>query len=360
MIENVSPIVTRHEASFLSPPASARPRSSTVSSVGLDDDGASSSDDSVLSWWSDEEEDSEGELDHDKEIERKRREEERLKMLATAGLKLRREPPGIPNRAERKVSRRRPAPAAPTQRRRHAPPVPLQPTSTDEDNVVPITPDESSPVDPPPEQELQDAYARYEQFVAQSKSANSRPRSSTIQRPSSQVVTPQLTGTRVTPTSPTASSTHLSTGKIEGGGRLTGFFSRIMAPSETPKRVTPAISGPLGPIMKIDTPMRDGTSAEDSADTNAVGEEEDVGKTWSSLVDPAVLQSMDERERKRQEAIYEFITTEAAYVRDLQLMVEVCPFAFPFSLPFHLCCLGRKTDATPLGILRSLNASTGR
>lgn len=30
-----------------------------------------------------------------------------------------------------------------------------------------------------------------------------------------------------------------------------------------------------------------------------------------------------DRERKRQEAIFEFIATEIAYVRDLQLIVEV-------------------------------------
>lgn len=49
----------------------------------------------------------------------------------------------------------------------------------------------------------------------------------------------------------------------------------------------------------------------------------DIGKTWSSLVDPGVLESMSQRERKRQEAIFEFISTEATYNRDLQLIVEV-------------------------------------
>ena len=41
-------------------------------------------------------------------------------------------------------------------------------------------------------------------------------------------------------------------------------------------------------------------------------------------MDKSVLEEMPTKERRRQEAIFELISTEAAYVRDLQLIVEVC------------------------------------
>ncbi|KAF6758250.1 Dbl homology domain-containing protein [Ephemerocybe angulata] len=47
------------------------------------------------------------------------------------------------------------------------------------------------------------------------------------------------------------------------------------------------------------------------------------GTSWASLVDKAALEGFPVNERKRQEAIFELINTEVAYVRDLQLIVEV-------------------------------------
>ena len=46
-------------------------------------------------------------------------------------------------------------------------------------------------------------------------------------------------------------------------------------------------------------------------------------KSWASLLDQSTLEGIPDMERKRQEAIFELINTEAAYVRDLQLIVEV-------------------------------------
>lgn len=47
------------------------------------------------------------------------------------------------------------------------------------------------------------------------------------------------------------------------------------------------------------------------------------GTSWASLVDRSALEEIPPKERKRQEAIFEFVATESAYVRDLQLIVEV-------------------------------------
>ncbi|KAI9004449.1 hypothetical protein DFJ74DRAFT_693455 [Hyaloraphidium curvatum] len=46
-------------------------------------------------------------------------------------------------------------------------------------------------------------------------------------------------------------------------------------------------------------------------------------RTWASQVDPAFLEQTLPEERKRQEAIFELISTEQTYVRDLQLILEV-------------------------------------
>ena len=50
-------------------------------------------------------------------------------------------------------------------------------------------------------------------------------------------------------------------------------------------------------------------------------------QSWSSLVDESALADLPDRERKRQEACYEFIATEQSYVQSLQLVIEVCPCA---------------------------------
>ncbi|KXS10786.1 Dbl homology domain-containing protein [Gonapodya prolifera JEL478] len=45
-------------------------------------------------------------------------------------------------------------------------------------------------------------------------------------------------------------------------------------------------------------------------------------ETWSSRMDPQILEGLSQEERKRQEAIYELIRTEQTYVQDLQMIVE--------------------------------------
>lgn len=310
--------------------APSRSRSSTVSS-SADGYDYSSSDDSVLSWWSSDEDESDAEIDEEKEAERKRREEERQKILATAGLKLRREPPGVPARQERKVSRRRPAPAAPKAKssakaRRHAPPIPSVTDKSEDERERIVTPEAEGEAEevlspttttptltepPSPEVQLQDAYARYEQFLAQSKSRATRPgrsRAGSSAQIPSQVVSPQLTG--ASPTSPSFAGTSTSASASLAGslggmggreGKLSGFFSRMMAPTLSHEggtkdaKARPSISGPIGPLTRVD-PVDRGDS-----ESPGMGEESEFGKTWSSLVEPSVLETMSSRERKRQE-----------------------------------------------------------
>lgn len=317
-------------SSFLSPAPSVhagRPRSSTIAShtshasshadADQEDEGESS-DDSVLSWWSSDEDDSDVEGDNGgenkvqsqktdaerqkREEERLRREEERLKMLSSAGLQLRREAPAPPGAGET----RRPAPGVPKARkqRRKAPAVPRPslgtPNETNHTGEA-ETGEGGKPLD------TLDAYARYEQFLAESKNKPSSPAPVAPSLPLSATSATPLPGHKASPSdsavsiplSPTASTgTSGRTGAgagndAGGGGRLSGFFSRMM-------QNTGSASGPgerratiSGPIAKVD---ESGVGTPDAAAATS-----DMGKTWSSLVDPGILGSMSDRERKRQE-----------------------------------------------------------
>ncbi|WWC87443.1 uncharacterized protein L201_002332 [Kwoniella dendrophila CBS 6074] len=400
METNIIPEITNTRPTL---PSTAQPRPismlSVASSIGRspslisddDDDGSSSSDDSILSWWSsdeegsDDEDNDEREIDEQKEAERRRREEERQKVLSAAGLQIKREPPPIPgatnNKMGRVVSRRRPPPGVPGKKRRKAPAVPKLSSSTSPTlksrKSLPAIPtigssNAESPIktSPPapnePQPQIQDAYARYEAFLAQSQSqsqsqpqrpntlrvdssSSTRARSQSLihkvtstSSTTSQNITPQLTGpngsssTNFSPQSPSTSSIPLSlsaSGSASGtggGGKISGFFNKLMTNTATShqhghERKHPSISGPITRIdsdltSRPDTPNSSSFNNTQSSTNTGMS---DFGKTWGSLVEPSVLDTMSERERKRQEAIFEFIATEGGYGRDLQLIVEV-------------------------------------
>lgn len=295
--------------------APASNRVSAYSVQSMDDGDESDSDDSVLSWWSDDGSEAGDERPPspapDRDEDRKRREGERQKALAAAGLKIRRDAPSIPDGAKRGKPGRRRAPAPPTQPRPHQPP----PERT--------APSEEAPVD------VDDAYARYEAFLAEAKS---RPTVPTVvaprraARPASMVSVTETT-----------SSTGAGGLKEAASHRLSGFFSRLGVAgvgggggaAEKPKISGPIISGPIaaspisGPMSATPTNGAESDPPSASASASAPEFSSDFGKTWSSLVDPSVVTTMSDRERKRQESIFEFIATESSYVRDLQLIVGV-------------------------------------
>lgn len=45
--------------------------------------------------------------------------------------------------------------------------------------------------------------------------------------------------------------------------------------------------------------------------------------TWAGTMDPIELEAIPQEERKRQEAIFELITTERSYLSDLQMIINV-------------------------------------
>jgi hypothetical protein len=179
------------------------------------------------------------------------------------------------------------------------PEFPGRPDEAGQDMLTPEDETEPGP-EREPEIQLQDAYARYEQFLAQSKSRPNWSRTdSGVRPPSSYVLSPQQTGAgpspSPTPTSPSATPTS-TVGSLPHAGRFSGFFSRMMAPSSShDKRTTPVISGPITRVDPIDREQSDSPLG------GGVAEESEFGKTWGSLVEPSVLETMTSRERKRQE-----------------------------------------------------------
>ena len=291
-------------AKHLLSPSATRPRSSTVNSHTSAAGSAtgsgyesSSSEDSMLSFWSDDDSEDEESMTEpedpttsgpttrkadvkegkeEKKEEKKKREEDRSKVLEQAGLKLRREAPGIP------VKNRRRAPDAPGKKRRAAPGLPPS-RGADSKNTGERGGEERGNGDGEKEGQLDtlDAYARYENYLAQSQAQLNQP------RPQPQPTSPpQPTPGNLTPTRPGRSASIISQPSSTGGGRFSGLISRIMAPSTSSDSQVPRKSIS---IVRVDSDAGDDSGKEKG------------GGTWTSLVDPSVLGTMSDVERKRQE-----------------------------------------------------------
>jgi hypothetical protein len=274
----------------------------------------------MLSYWSDDDSDQESMTDPDpenetddaqvkrlevkeleKEADRKRREEDRQKVLEQAGLKLRREAPGVPVQRNKTRSRRK-APAAPAGpagaggedktrsgkegggRRRPAPTVP--PHKDDKESEK--------------EEKLDtlDAYARYENYLAQSQAKATTVRA--IQAPTPTSPTPSTPNIPSSPPTPTGTRPGRSASLISqpsstgGGGRFSGLISRIMAPSTSTDSHVGSSKKSIQ-IVRVDSQQADSDSGV-GGDTAS-----QAGGTWTSLVESSVLETMSEKERKRQE-----------------------------------------------------------
>ncbi|TPX33329.1 hypothetical protein SmJEL517_g03690 [Synchytrium microbalum] len=122
-------------------------------------------------------------------------------------------------------------------------------------------------------------------------------------------------------------------------GRSPGLY--VTSP---PRSAVIAASNPFSPdgdpfasgddpfLVADNTASSNVASRKTSLSTNGARPSFNSGPTaqyWSNQVDPVLLDSLDPDERKRQEAIYELISTEKSYVRDLQLIIEV--FYHPMS-----------------------------
>ncbi|KAI6140316.1 Dbl homology domain-containing protein [Pisolithus tinctorius] len=93
-----------------------------------------------------------------------------------------------------------------------------------------------------------------------------------------------------------------------------GRHTRSTTPDIDRERKIPIISGPIHTSASNSVEPHNSTTRDNSPA---------FGTSWASLVDRTALEEIPAVERKRQEAIFELISTEADYVRDLQLIVEL-------------------------------------
>ncbi|CCM04566.1 uncharacterized protein FIBRA_06747 [Fibroporia radiculosa] len=229
--------------------------------------------------------------DNDEEVseearaaEREARALERQRVLEAAGLIIKSDvkPPPRPVRT-RSHRKRRPPPAVPDRLSSNGTQSPGKdlldaPRPEDSDNPL----------------HLDDAFERYETF----KLANANTNRLSLASMDSGVSAPSPT--RSTSAEPESRSTTL---------HFFSLFGRKTPTNDGETRTMPIISAPI-------------ISRESSTPT--FGESDNMfGTSWASLVDKSALEEIPVKERRRQEAIFEFINTEAAYVRDLQLIVEL-------------------------------------
>ncbi|CCO31616.1 hypothetical protein BN14_05662 [Rhizoctonia solani AG-1 IB] len=200
-------------------------------------------------------------------------------------------------------AKRRPAPKAPPRQRpsddgRDASPrEDSSPGTPSREKNLPEQPDET-------ETEsilrIDDAYERYQAFRQSREGRASLP---LIEGAPS---TNANTGIPPTPVSPSATISSLPSATDSTKAAIKSFFGRGSERDKPRAAVTisaPVISAPIN-----STPERGPSPA--------------FGMSWTSLVDKSVVEGIPDDERKRQEAIFELIATESAYVRDLQMIVE--------------------------------------
>ncbi|OCH86200.1 hypothetical protein OBBRIDRAFT_797422 [Obba rivulosa] len=265
-------------------PTPSQPTSPEATGEQTDDDDTTDSD--YLSSSDSESEDDDEKLSEEARVaEREVRELARLRVLEAAGFIIKSDaaPPPTLGR-QRSHRKRRPPPAVPERtvasQEQPSKNLPLLLHDEPQDSAM----------------HLDDAFERYEAY----KQVN-------VNRLS--VISVDTTVSEAAPPTPTVprSPSVESTGEVKTHSFLS-FFGRSRTPAhEEETKTRPTISAPILQKDLSSTPT-DGSS---------------FGSTWGSLIDPSALEEIPSRERRRQEAIFELIATEATYVRDLQLIVEV-------------------------------------
>ncbi|KAF8888235.1 hypothetical protein BD779DRAFT_1524285 [Infundibulicybe gibba] len=234
-----------------------------------DDDSDSGSD--YLSFTESDQEDGNGESKSDREA----REYERQLVLEAAGLILNQDPsacPPAPNKRQSSITADKELPAVPEPER--------EPNHDHE------------PLDHTAR--LDDAFDRYEAFRSNQNNFN-------------RLSTASLETVPPSPSTSSMATAHSRESDGRGYSHFLNFLGRSKTPVDGEKRSTLQISAPI--INASDDHTRSNSPA--------------FGSSWASLVDKTALEGLPAGERRRQETIFELINTEAAYVRDLQLIVEV-------------------------------------
>ncbi|KAG2021075.1 signal transducer [Coprinopsis cinerea AmutBmut pab1-1] len=120
----------------------------------------------------------------------------------------------------------------------------------------------------------------------------------------------------VTPASKSAGASPRNS--VHGGAALPGSPKSLQFQSISVVR-----PGTSGDHLTVGQPLSAASTVTPGVDSPSRAASPTFGTSWASLVDKTALEGIPSNERKRQEAIFELINTEVAYVRDLQLIVEV-------------------------------------
>lgn len=252
--------------------------------------------------------------------EREARAYERQLVLEAAGLIVKQGGDPPPNLVRTRSIRRRPPPA-PSRRRS---------TVRSMSKVLPsISQTEAEYEDENSEmknidhaKQLDDAFARYESF--KNKNANRLSVASTLSVdtlpiPSPISTTPSASGHTRPPS-------EFSESSIKS---YSNYFMHLLGRTKTPEVGDSGITRRSVAVGNISSPiMNSSLSGAATLVGSSSGTGDDAlsggfGTSWASLVDPTALEGIPSGERRRQEAIFELINTEGAYVRDLQLIVEI-------------------------------------
>ncbi|KAK4700326.1 hypothetical protein P7C70_g5926, partial [Phenoliferia sp. Uapishka_3] len=206
------------------------------------------------------------------------REAERIRVLEAAGFMIRRndvdKPAGSPI-GNRRSTRRRAAPMRPDRPSSAAHPEVAS-------HVVETTEPEEADAAEDHEERMEDAYDLYQRVMRELPDLPDSV-SHEISPPSSPTpsASPSLYQTN-------RQSTHSLAPSTSSTGAASNFLTRVVTGMRTPSAVS-----------------------------------ERRVSSWASLIDQSALENVPDRERKRQESIFEFISTEQSYVQSLQLIIEV-------------------------------------
>lgn len=239
------------------------------------DSASDTSEDSVLSFDDETETQEEVTAQHDRE--RSRKEQERMRIIESAGLRLKQEPAG----ATPARTKRRPPPATPTPKRFST----LSGQSTSSLALPPQRPNHGRAASRNSVTSLgPDAYDRYEAYLEKAKNIPmNRARSQSDVRPPSMTANDKVAPMQIG----SPSSSTFTLGSFSRESKLAGFMNKLSTPATPERKSTAAISGPIN-IVRLE-------EGDDNIPSHG------LGPTWSSLVDSELLANLGEKERKRQE-----------------------------------------------------------
>lgn len=332
-------------------------KDATVVEDEEEDEDEDDSDYSTTGWTSSEDDDEKGEDEgsgeHESEEAQRQRVAERMRVLEAAGIlvvqganrdseakgDLQQKDVEASKRAENLLLHRRPT---------NKKPKPERPERTigemrkrKQRPSRPARPPPPPPKEREPELQMEDAYDRFVKLAkhvqATQKTHNevqlgALPSEAPSSPPAQAVSPPSSTST------PTLSSTVASA----GSGLLSTIKSMSSrrggagSPNAVERKSTPTISGPM--MMRTHSPSigspqpslgstaslaQSGVATQSADDVSVASTGGASASSWSGLIGADALRDIPEQERKRQEAIFELISTESSHVRDVQIIVDV-------------------------------------